>query len=232
VTNDAARGQAASKVGFLTETGAAAPLARNSPRFRHWGRGAVSTPSGLGLPGLGRVPHRVRVKPFVTHSEQIKSEAVVVIRIYRDAVAGVSQMAIARALNQEGCLPPVRRCPGKKSKGQWAQSSICGILINPVYMGKIRHKGKVYDGKHVPIIDEETWQAAQRVRGVQTGRPNNSGGRWPKGPRVLCKGLLRCGTCGQAMIPRLSSRGDGFYACDGRRRNGAGYCAKGTSAVR
>ena len=35
------------------------------------------------------------------------------------------------------------------------------LLSNPLYIGRIAHKGKTYDGRHLPIIDAETWDAVQ-----------------------------------------------------------------------
>jgi site-specific DNA recombinase len=35
------------------------------------------------------------------------------------------------------------------------------ILTNPMYIGQLRHKDKVYDAQHDPIIDRETWDRVQ-----------------------------------------------------------------------
>lgn len=35
------------------------------------------------------------------------------------------------------------------------------ILTNPLYIGKIRHKDKIYDGRHEAIIDLELWERVQ-----------------------------------------------------------------------
>ncbi len=41
------------------------------------------------------------------------------------------------------------------------------ILTNPVYAGRIRHKGNVYDGKHPAIINPEVWDNVQEM--LETG---------------------------------------------------------------
>lgn len=41
------------------------------------------------------------------------------------------------------------------------------ILSNPVYAGRIRHKGQVYDGQHPAIIDPKTWDKVQEL--LQSG---------------------------------------------------------------
>ena len=41
------------------------------------------------------------------------------------------------------------------------------ILSNPVYAGRIRHKGQVHDGQHPAIIDPQTWDKVQEL--LQSG---------------------------------------------------------------
>ena len=41
------------------------------------------------------------------------------------------------------------------------------ILSNPVYAGRIRHKGQVYDGRHPAIIEPEVWDKVQEL--LQSG---------------------------------------------------------------
>ncbi len=42
------------------------------------------------------------------------------------------------------------------------------LLGNPLYAGRIAHRGKTYDGQHPPIIDPETWDAVQAGLGANT----------------------------------------------------------------
>ncbi len=37
------------------------------------------------------------------------------------------------------------------------------ILTNPIYAGRIRHKGQVYEGQHPAIIEPEIWEKVQRL---------------------------------------------------------------------
>lgn len=37
------------------------------------------------------------------------------------------------------------------------------ILTNPIYIGKIKHKNKVYNGLHKALIDNQTWEKVQRL---------------------------------------------------------------------
>ena len=52
---------------------------------------------------------------------------------------------------------------------KFTKNSIAHILRSPVYIGKVTHKGDVFEGRHEAIIDEQLWQdvndhiAANRV---------------------------------------------------------------------
>jgi len=42
-------------------------------------------------------------------------------------------------------------------------SSIYNIIKNPVYIGKIRYKNQLYNGKHLPLIPEELYKQANNI---------------------------------------------------------------------
>lgn len=50
------------------------------------------------------------------------------------------------------------------------QSRVRSILNNPFYYGKIRFAGKLFDGKHEPIISKRTFVKAQKVIRQRMGR--------------------------------------------------------------
>ncbi len=37
------------------------------------------------------------------------------------------------------------------------------ILTNPIYVGRLCHKGRFYEGQHAAIIDRETWDRVQSL---------------------------------------------------------------------
>ena len=39
------------------------------------------------------------------------------------------------------------------------------ILSNPIYAGRLTHKGHAYEGLHDPIIDRETWDWVHSLLG-------------------------------------------------------------------
>lgn len=60
------------------------------------------------------------------------------------------------SLNREG----VRTRSGK----MFGTGMLAKLLTNPVYIGKAVHKGKVYEGRHVGIIDPDLWEKVQVMR--------------------------------------------------------------------
>ena len=45
--------------------------------------------------------------------------------------------------------------------GSFSRGHLYAILQNPIYIGRIAHKGQTYPGAHEAIIDDETWSAVQ-----------------------------------------------------------------------
>ena len=61
------------------------------------------------------------------------------------------------------------------------------ILSNPIYIGRIPHKGRSYEGEHDAIIDAETWDKVQAQLATNAGRKRGRGSS--KHPSLLA-GLL------------------------------------------
>jgi site-specific DNA recombinase len=160
-------------------------------------RGEFSGPRPYGYVyaanGSGLVPH--------------PPEAEIVRRVFAEYVAGRSLSAIARGLHDDG-IPTQRG-------SLWRQSTVSGIVRNSVYVGRLTYRGAALPATHEPIIDADAWnRAAQLVASKPTKR-----GRPPKEKRHLFTGgFLRCGNCGEAMVPRTRPRSAyEFYECHGRK---------------
>jgi len=107
---------------------------------------------------------------------------------------------------------------------KFTKNSIAHILRSPVYIGKVTHKGDVFEGRHEAIIDEQLWQdvndhiAANRVV-RRKPRPQNM-------HTFLLEGLVRCGWCGGYLTPTYSGGRNGtyfYYQCTSAN-NGADEC--------
>ncbi len=66
------------------------------------------------------------------------------------------------------------RGAGRVSGGiHFDRGHIHHILSNPIYAGRIRHRGQVYEGRHTAIIEPEVWDRVQRM--LQNGAPKTRG---------------------------------------------------------
>lgn len=98
------------------------------------------------------------------------------------------------------------------------------LLMNPAYLGKVKHRENLYDGEHDAIVDEAIWQRAQALlqRNGRTG-----GGIVKNKYGALLKGLLRCVPCGCAMIHSVSAKGPKryrYYVCVQAQKRGWYTC--------
>ncbi|GGD63537.1 recombinase family protein [Erythrobacter arachoides] len=71
--------------------------------------------------------------------------------------------ALIEILRSEGVVTKFQQRASGPHRGgiPFARGSLFHLLKNPVYRGKIVHKGKVYEGEHMAIVDEELWDAVQ-----------------------------------------------------------------------
>ncbi|MDP4576031.1 recombinase family protein [Qipengyuania sp. G39] len=70
---------------------------------------------------------------------------------------------LAAQLSEQGIHVPKRVTgTGRKLGGKpFTRGQIYKILSNPIYIGKICHKGEIYDGQHGAIVDREIWDRVQ-----------------------------------------------------------------------
>jgi site-specific DNA recombinase len=147
----------------------------------------------------------------------IAHEAEVVRRIFSEFLSGRSQKAITRGLIRDGV-------PAKR--GEWHQGTISQIIRNPTYKGYVRLRGKAYPGQHEAIVSPELWDKAARLCDATARSKGRGKGRPAKGNHLFVRGHLRCGQCGEAMIPRTNpnraSKPSETYICYGRIRKPEG----------
>ncbi len=74
------------------------------------------------------------------------------------------------SLDAENIRLPVRMSgTGKRTGGiPISRGHLYWILSNPIYVGRLRHKGQIHDGLHPAIIDLETWDRVQQKLESQT----------------------------------------------------------------
>jgi DNA invertase Pin-like site-specific DNA recombinase len=145
----------------------------------------------------------------------VAHEAKIVRRVYREFIGGKSQRLITRDLNRE-------RIPAART--DWHQGTVSAILKNPIYTGRVRLNGEIFNGEHKRIVNDDDWNAAQDLCAA-TARTKGGGRGRPSAGSHLLKGLLRCGLCGGAMVPRTikarskTGKPGEWYLCYSRVRD-------------
>ena len=136
----------------------------------------------------------------------IPEEAELVRVIFTAYIEHQSLVEVANKLNEQGHTTKRWTSKGGRTHGGKPLTTkyIHSILTNRLYIGKIMHnrngKTDVYEGLHKPIIDQETWDAAQQIMKKQEKSELH---RWTH-PHLL-KGKLRTSD-GFAMSPSSTHR--------------------------
>ncbi len=170
---------------------------------------------------------------YSKESQQLRRnerEAETVAFIFRRLVETRSPSTVANEANSLGYRTKRRTVVRRQGFSQevggkrFDEDTVKAIVRNPIYKGFIRYNGDLYPGNHEPIVDQETWEQANRAIG--NGREGK--GLHYKDDHVhLLKGILRCGPCGLAMTPYPSGKKtkDGrpylYYACTSVTQDGS-----------
>jgi hypothetical protein len=98
------------------------------------------------------------------------------------------------------------------------------LLTNVLYIGEVRHHGKLYPGEQQAIVDKGTWKKVNALlEGRRRGSESGSGSQEPS----ILKGLLECGVCGASMVPGYGNnhgRKYPYYTCLSLQKRGAKAC--------
>lgn len=86
------------------------------------------------------------------------------------------------------------------------KSAVQRILTNPVYTGRIIHKGETYQGNFEPLIGNELFEAVQEEL-KQRSRPRKSRHKHD----FPFTGLFTCGECGGAITAQYGKGNGGTY---------------------
>jgi site-specific DNA recombinase len=120
---------------------------------------------------------------------------------------------------------------GVLREGQaWDRLALVRLLSNVLYVGEVRHRGKIYAGEQPAIVDRTVWRQAQRLvqRRKEAGPERNRQG-------ALLQGLLICAGCGKRMTARYTTR-DGrrypYYVCVTGQKHGRRACPGGQLSAR
>jgi DNA invertase Pin-like site-specific DNA recombinase len=134
---------------------------------------AASKKKGLwmgGVPPLGYNPHPdPKVRGLIVNADEAKTVETF-FRLYLDLGC---LNAVMREANAAGLRSKQHRFRSGRSQGgnPFSRGQIYHLLRNPIYIDKIRHKSKVWDGQHAAIIDTEVWTEVQTKLQEGSARP-------------------------------------------------------------
>lgn len=168
---------------------------------------AASRKKGMWMGGTVPLGYDVKNK----HLEVNQQEAQIVRTIYNKYCACRSERDVCNYVNNLGYKNKERKQRnGKEIKAKpFTHSQINYILRNPIYKGKVVHKGNIYDGQQEAIVSNELWER------VQTIKAGNKEGRFLPSKVVhhsLLKGFLQCGCgCNSNMMPTRTTKNKKTY---------------------
>lgn len=128
-------------------------------------------------------------------------EAMQVREVYDLFLAGKSINAICRHM-------------GERYTTKWTSTKVRNVLKNDLYIGKVHAFGKTYDGQHQPLINEATYQEANRLlNSFDRENSKNTAQKNPFRAGYLLSGLVYCARCGAKY-----SANHGYYKCYSRAK--------------
>ena len=121
---------------------------------------AASKKKGMWMGGV--VPLGYRVEGRALHI--VEDHAEIVRSLFRRYLEAGSVVRLKQQLDREGFRIPVRIDGTGRSTGGGpiSRGHIYKILSNPIYVGRIAHKGQAHEGQHKPIVPQDLWDQVQR----------------------------------------------------------------------
>ncbi len=133
-----------------------------------------------------------------------KAEAPIVRTIFERYLELGSVRALKAELDAAGIMgKPAKGRDGVVRPRQFGRGPLYWLLGNPVYVGKVKHKDKLYAGEHTPIIAESLWQAVQTKLADHAMRKADG---FCSGQSALLTGHVR-DHLGRVMSPSRTGRG-------------------------
>jgi site-specific DNA recombinase len=119
---------------------------------------AASKKKGMWMGGLPPLGYINRDKQLVV----VEDEADVVRALFGLYLEHGTVRAVGHEAERLGLRTKVRNSNGKMTGGQvFSRGHLYQLLRNPVYAGKVAHKGKTWPGRHEAVVDRKTWDAVQ-----------------------------------------------------------------------
>jgi site-specific DNA recombinase len=116
----------------------------------------------------GAIPLGYRVENRALHI--VEEEAEFIRGLFRRYLELGSVVRLKAALDAAAAVTPARVSrSGRTSGGRpFSRGHLYWILSNPIYIGRLSHKGQVHEGLHAAIVEREVWETIQERLQAQT----------------------------------------------------------------
>lgn len=194
--------------------------------FAQFEREMISERTRDKLAGMARKGKRTGGQPILGYdidqekkglkiNEEEKKQVLEMFKLY---LSTRSLSGTAKVLNERGYRMKkwVTRNGRKRGGGRFNKMTVCNLLRNPLYIGKITHRGELFKGEHEGIVPDALFEDTGALL------KKNGSGKLHKNGFVLhhnfiLRGLLRCASCGTSMNPHSGFNQQGtmffYYRC-------------------
>ena len=142
---------------------------------------AASKRKGMWMGGPVPIGYRLQDRRLVIEP----AEAATVRLIFERYVALTSIGDVIDELAERDIRTKKREIASGLTRGgiRFTRGPVAAILRNPIYVGKVHHKGELFEGQHDRIIGQELWEEVQQIR-------ITNGGDRKAGKKLLAPSLL------------------------------------------
>jgi DNA invertase Pin-like site-specific DNA recombinase len=122
---------------------------------------AASKKKGMWMGGPLPLGYEVNDRKLIAN----ETEAMTVRQIFRLYTKLGAVRELKEELDRRSIVTKYRiQKNGKQTGGKlFSRGNLYQLLSNPIYIGRIPHKGETYPGEHDAIIDQNTWETAQAL---------------------------------------------------------------------
>jgi site-specific DNA recombinase len=142
---------------------------------------AASKRKGMWMGGPVPLGYRLQDRVLLIEPD----EAATVRALFERYVETQSVQQVVDELNEQGHRTKVRHLRDDRVRGgvAFSRGAVAQLLKNPIYIGKVRHNGELFEGQHEAIIDTVLWEEAERIR-------SENGSERKLGKKLLAPSLL------------------------------------------
>ena len=122
---------------------------------------AASKAKGMWMGGVPAIGYRPENRMLVP----VPEEAKIVLHVFERYLELSSVRKLQAELKRAGRVTPLRVTQKGKTSGgcTFSTGKLYHVLSNPIYVGRIRHRDKIYAGQHEPIVDQDIWDKVQAI---------------------------------------------------------------------